>query len=74
MQPKKVNRTPLPIDKELFYDFESESFLYQYENGGLMVHGNHLNTAKIPIEDVVAYLANTTEVLRAEIRQLKDES
>lgn len=69
-----VTKQPLPLDRPLYYAQELQSFSHTYENGGMMVHGNNLSVASIPIEDVVAYLSNEVDQLRREIKTLREET
>lgn len=73
---KPVTHQPLPRHTQMAYNPELQEFRYLYENGGMMVHGNNLSPAYIPIQDVVAYLSEEVRRLNDEletIRSQKDE-
>ena len=69
---RPVIRQPLPLNKPLYYNAENQHFRYVYENGGLMVEGNNLNMASIPLEDVVLHLYWEVEDLKRELAALKE--
>lgn len=64
---QQASRVDLPQFKPIYYDPETQTFLYTYENGGMMVQGNHLSTSHVNLHDVVFGLVQRVEHLEREL-------
>lgn len=71
---RQTSNIALPEDKRIFYDAEDQEFVYAYDNGGMMVTGNHLSSNRVPLEDVVMNLLNRISNLEYELKKMNQEN